>query len=795
MKSSRLRRVRAARLSLALRPVFAAAAFSVLAAAASTRAQAADSGSGIIINIDGRNVDAPAILQRGSVLVPLRGVLEDLGARVAYDAAEKRIDIFQDGKKTQLRIGQENAISDVRSIKLTAAPQIIDRTTYVPLRSLAELFGYEVRWLGAQKTVAISSGTAPHFYADHRKALEDAGALGVIIDFSDATNADADKLLDAAKSSGVTLIKTRFDWNTLEPKKGAAFQWPIYDHVVKGARERGLILVGILGDSAKWASMFSASDNIEEWRSGAPRDSELPAWSNYVKRVVGRYKNDVHAWQIWDRPSSDRFRAGHKTYRGVIRVASTAARSSDAKAILLGGEPGGVNLDFIGSLNANGVAKLVDGLELYPTAQYQPGAPAMPEEFVRPYNILRLDNSATIWGAGNMAARDFWVGGLSWPVLGENGIAGLAAADDATRARLTKTFTPQSQADYLVRASTLALAAGAPKVFWDKLRDASSYERVEPFNPDFNGGLLQRDFTPRLSFAAMQTLAKLTRGKTFIGTLSADAGATALVFSSGDEAEVVAWGDGSRQMVVNSSGVDPKAGNSLYVSTRPTARVLASSGQEIGGANGTFSLSPRPVWITDVAYESVNAAKARKKDELLELDARPSGAIGDTVSAQFSQDGEEKGLNWRKFADFRSEANRFVKSSDGREGLQTEVSGDIYNPAAGRYYIFLDVDDNFLYFNQGTPLRVTVQVKRPTSLGDTLINSNAGFNIQYDAPGGAKATPFQIVEPGEGWTTYSFDIPDALLINSGGADFVINTFGSKRGLVFGGVEIQKLPKP
>ena len=212
MKSLRLRRVRAARLSLALRPVFAAAAFSVLAASASTRAQAADSGSGIIINIDGRNVEAPAILQSGSVLVPLRGVLEELGARVAYDAAEKRIDIFQDGKKTQLRIGQENAISDVRSIKLTAAPQIIDKTTYVPLRSLAELFGYEVRWLGAQKTVAISSGTAPHFYADHRKALKDAGALGVIIDFSDASTQDADKLLDAAKASGVTLIKTRFDW-------------------------------------------------------------------------------------------------------------------------------------------------------------------------------------------------------------------------------------------------------------------------------------------------------------------------------------------------------------------------------------------------------------------------------------------------------------------------------------------------------------------------------------------------------------------------------------------------------
>ena len=28
-----------------------------------------------------------------------------------------------------------------------------------------------------------------------------------------------------------------------------------------------------------------------------PCKKELPAWDNYVRRVVGRYKNDVQAWQ------------------------------------------------------------------------------------------------------------------------------------------------------------------------------------------------------------------------------------------------------------------------------------------------------------------------------------------------------------------------------------------------------------------------------------------------------------------------------------------------------------------
>jgi hypothetical protein len=66
---------------------------------------------------------------------------------------------------------------------------------------------------------------------------------------------------------------------------------------VREARNRGLVVVGVLGGSAQWASIFSRSNNENEWRNGPPRDREMPAWQNYVRRVVGRYGRDVHAWQ------------------------------------------------------------------------------------------------------------------------------------------------------------------------------------------------------------------------------------------------------------------------------------------------------------------------------------------------------------------------------------------------------------------------------------------------------------------------------------------------------------------
>jgi hypothetical protein len=47
------------------------------------------------------------------------------------------------------------------------------------------------------------------------------------------------------------------------------------------------------------------------------------------------------------------------------------------------------------------------------------------------------------------------------------------------------------------------------------------------------------------------------------------------------------------------------------------------------------------------------------------------------------------------------------------------------------------------------------------------------------------------VEPGQGWAEYSFDIPDALLANRGGYDMMINTFGSKRNLVFSSITLRR----
>ncbi|RYG68932.1 hypothetical protein EON80_10715, partial [bacterium] len=401
----------------------------------------------IAVNIDGRVIapEPAPLLDSGAVFVPLRGVLENLGAKVEYFPADKRIEIQQNGKLYTLRAGVPGATSGADIVPL-AASKVVGGRAFVPLRSLAELFGYRVAWLSAQRTVAIyTSNSIKPVAVDHRAELAIGGSMGVEIDIVGLTDDEVDTLLDAAKESGVGLVKIRFDWGTLEPVKGGAFQWTQFDNVVRAVRERGLKLVGVLGNTAQWASV-SLSSEPDAWRNSPPRESESPAWTNYVTRVVGRYKVDVQSWQVWENPSAANFRSVARNYRKLARLAVDAARVSDPKAIVHAAEPGGVELDFISDLTSNGLTPLLDGVQVFPVSQWQPGVPNPAENFVLPYATLR-DKLQVADGK----KRDYWLGGISTPVFERNSGPGSEVSLNEAQRALVSTYSANAQADYLVR--------------------------------------------------------------------------------------------------------------------------------------------------------------------------------------------------------------------------------------------------------------------------------------------------------------------------------------------------------
>lgn len=114
----------------------------------------------IHVDVNGTPVSfagAPPIESNGSVLVPLRGVFEAMGASVNYDSAAHAITAKKGSQVVVLPLGSTTASVNGQPSTLSQPARVVDGTTLVPLRFVAEALGGNVQWQAAQNTVAITT--------------------------------------------------------------------------------------------------------------------------------------------------------------------------------------------------------------------------------------------------------------------------------------------------------------------------------------------------------------------------------------------------------------------------------------------------------------------------------------------------------------------------------------------------------------------------------------------------------------------------------------------------------------
>lgn len=89
------------------------------------------------------------------VLVPLRGVLEKMGAHVGWNPSTQTVTADRGRRHVSLAIGQNTASVDGQPVNLDVPAQIVNGSTMVPLRFVGEALGGNVHWDSATSTVDI----------------------------------------------------------------------------------------------------------------------------------------------------------------------------------------------------------------------------------------------------------------------------------------------------------------------------------------------------------------------------------------------------------------------------------------------------------------------------------------------------------------------------------------------------------------------------------------------------------------------------------------------------------------
>ena len=115
-------------------------------------------------NADGegtKTIDVAPYIVNGSTLIPLRGLLELMGAEITWDGKTQKIGLDNGIYEMTLQICNKLVyVKDPKygNIKYTLLnfPVITDNRTFIPVRFVSEQLGYKVAWDGEAQTITIT---------------------------------------------------------------------------------------------------------------------------------------------------------------------------------------------------------------------------------------------------------------------------------------------------------------------------------------------------------------------------------------------------------------------------------------------------------------------------------------------------------------------------------------------------------------------------------------------------------------------------------------------------------------
>ena len=159
--------------------------------------------------INGKDITmaAPAQVISGSTLVPLRFIGEAFGSEVTWDGAKKTAKVVLGSYTIEVPIGQNYVMVNGGQENIAVPGQLINGSTYVPLRFIGESLGAEVNYDADTKGISILMNTyqnktlgfevvVPTGWTVSKESSEDvviskgnyAALIGLVDDSSDITD-------------------------------------------------------------------------------------------------------------------------------------------------------------------------------------------------------------------------------------------------------------------------------------------------------------------------------------------------------------------------------------------------------------------------------------------------------------------------------------------------------------------------------------------------------------------------------------------------------------------------------
>lgn len=537
-------------------------------------------------------------------------------------------------------------------------------------------------------------------------------------------------------AAGVSTVRLFPEWQGFETRKGQ-MDWSSGDRLLKSAAENRLEINAILMGSVPGTKAGHAfpMEHLDDWQA-------------YVASVVGRYKNQVRYWEVWNEGNGG-FNDGRHTTSDYAKLAIAtyeAAKRADPRAkvgLTVASYDAPYLHQAIRAMQTQGKPNSFDYLCIHP---YEIADGLADQDGEIPF----LWMTRTLRGMLKNAAPERANAEIWMTEIGHR----LASSKD-------RSVTEQDAAKSLAKMYVMAVAQGIACSQW--------FEAQDPIGEDQGFGLMARNGQPRAAYHTLKALANVLgdapkyEGWLPIGESGRGYG---FVFQGRQAPVLVAW------MPQGYQGTETRRSYSFPNDVDVFDALSTTSSKLPAGRN--LVVGETPVFVSGIPAKMVQEAQANA--------SQPFPWGGNYSNAKFvsfraGHEDQMRGVFPRSRANYPT-----VTFADGSSGLL--VPGDIGHPIS--FY----AHPSFASF-QTQEYYVRVAVRR-------VGQGNVGMNLRYEVADSQGRSPYANVGKWFGanndskWQTYTWKVTNACFSKMWGYDFVIAPEQSIP-FVLGQVEVSTVP--
>ncbi|GGD94014.1 copper amine oxidase N-terminal domain-containing protein [Paenibacillus nasutitermitis] len=100
---------------------------------------------------------AEPYIEKGRTMIPLRALADGFGFEAVWEQSDDKITLKKENTSIIMHIGQSEMLVDGKKVNLKeAVPVIKNNVTFLPVRQLAEILGVEAVWDGKTRTATFT---------------------------------------------------------------------------------------------------------------------------------------------------------------------------------------------------------------------------------------------------------------------------------------------------------------------------------------------------------------------------------------------------------------------------------------------------------------------------------------------------------------------------------------------------------------------------------------------------------------------------------------------------------------